>query len=282
MMPGMDGLQAVALIRELEHSLNTPGRTPVVALTANVISGQKDMFLQSGMDDFLAKPIEMQKLYGILRKWLPEEKWVSGTPKEDGTERARFDDFVVEGVDVAAGIKNAGGSARIYRDLLEEFCRSSSGLTIQIRKAMEQEDYVLYTTIVHGIKSALRIIGAEALGNCAASLEISGNRKDASTIRENTGMLLEGIDTLTKHIGDAFARDAAKVEERGSAVLSGSQLEAIKTALIDMDIATVNELLMECMGSALNDDARSKLLEIENDILLFEYESAIAKIDALL
>jgi len=74
MMPEMDGVEAVNIIR------NMPGKfayIPIVALTANTIVGMKEMFLQNGFSDFLAKPIEVAKLNSILAKWIPKEKQVS-------------------------------------------------------------------------------------------------------------------------------------------------------------------------------------------------------------
>ncbi|GHU81236.1 hypothetical protein FACS1894191_7960 [Clostridia bacterium] len=171
---------------------------------------------------------------------------------------------------------------RIYRDILGEFCRASPDTAAQIRDAMEQRDYALYTTVVHGVKSALRSIGAEEMGNCAANLEAAGNRGDTLVIEKDTERLLEGIGALTEGIGGVLARWSEGGKTREDAVLSKPMLEAIKTSLIEMDISTVNKLLMDGMDSVLNDGARSSLLEIEKDILLFEYANAIAKIDALL
>jgi signal transduction histidine kinase/CheY-like chemotaxis protein len=72
MMPDMDGIEAVAAIRALK------GRRfqelPIIALTANAISGMKEMFLEKGFNDYLAKPIEMSKLAEIMSKWIPREK----------------------------------------------------------------------------------------------------------------------------------------------------------------------------------------------------------------
>jgi signal transduction histidine kinase/CheY-like chemotaxis protein/HPt (histidine-containing phosphotransfer) domain-containing protein len=304
MMPGIDGLQATAAIREFEdkrpqfvgnaytttlavirkqigeaNSARTD-RLPIIALTANVMSGQKEMFLQAGMDDFLAKPIEMQKLYNILRKWIPQEKWVSGSTKTDETKTGRFGDFVIDGLDVEAGIKSAGGSERNYEGILMEFCISTPGLIGQAREAIGQQDYYLYTTIVHGIKSALRVIGAKMLGKCAEILEAAGNSKDADQIEKYSETFLKAVSDLSEQINNSLTMNAATAKAFGSgAGLNASQLMAIKTALLDMDNSSVNKLLVELVNSTTSHDEKHKLLEIENDILLFEYESAIKKID---
>ncbi|MDR2340216.1 MAG: response regulator [Deltaproteobacteria bacterium] len=70
MMPEMDGIEATAKMRELPEGKDLP----IIALTANAVSGVKEMFLASGMNDFLSKPIDPSKLEGILIRWLPKEK----------------------------------------------------------------------------------------------------------------------------------------------------------------------------------------------------------------
>jgi CheY-like chemotaxis protein len=71
MMPGMDGLDATRIIRNLGGRFET---IIIIALTANAVSGVREQFLEAGMNDFLAKPIIISELQGILRKYLPEEK----------------------------------------------------------------------------------------------------------------------------------------------------------------------------------------------------------------
>lgn len=72
MMPGMDGVETAAKIRELDGTYFK--EVPIVALTANAISGVREKFLESGFQDYLSKPVELNQLEGILSRWLPEEK----------------------------------------------------------------------------------------------------------------------------------------------------------------------------------------------------------------
>ncbi|MDR1278768.1 MAG: response regulator [Treponema sp.] len=75
MMPDMDGVEAVAAIRKWEEEQRNPHeRIPIIALTANAISGMKEMFLEKGFSDYLSKPIEIAKLDDMLSRWIPPEK----------------------------------------------------------------------------------------------------------------------------------------------------------------------------------------------------------------
>jgi CheY-like chemotaxis protein len=73
MMPEMDGVDATRIIRALAGGKYA--KLPIVALTANVVGDVRDMFLQSGMNDFLSKPMEANEIERVLKEWLPRDKW---------------------------------------------------------------------------------------------------------------------------------------------------------------------------------------------------------------
>ena len=78
MMPGVDGIEAAKKIRELDSGDPYYANLPIVVLTANAISGTKEMFLENGFNDFLSKPIDTIRLNAILEKWIPKEKQIKG------------------------------------------------------------------------------------------------------------------------------------------------------------------------------------------------------------
>ncbi|MDR2421756.1 MAG: response regulator, partial [Deltaproteobacteria bacterium] len=73
MMPGMDGLETTQRIRQLPSGREVP----IIALTANAVSGVREMFIESGMNDFISKPIDPAKLEATLSQWLPQDKLLS-------------------------------------------------------------------------------------------------------------------------------------------------------------------------------------------------------------
>ena len=86
MMPEMDGVDATQIIRGFPEEKYR--RLPIVALTANVVGDVRDMFLQSGMNDFLSKPLEFNEIERVLQKWLPSDKW--SYESQDGFEQGGF------------------------------------------------------------------------------------------------------------------------------------------------------------------------------------------------
>jgi CheY-like chemotaxis protein len=73
MMPEIDGVDATKIIRAMPHEKYQ--KLPIVALTANVVGDVRDLFLGSGMNDFLSKPLEIKEIERVLQEWLPREKW---------------------------------------------------------------------------------------------------------------------------------------------------------------------------------------------------------------
>jgi signal transduction histidine kinase/CheY-like chemotaxis protein len=280
MMPEMDGLEATTLIR----NLGDPGEDayyrnlPIIALTANAISGQREMFLKNGIDDFLAKPIEMKKLNGILEKWIPRKKRVEVSEKPESPDKIRPPD--IEGIDVDAGIVNVGGSGAAYLRILTVFYRDANERIAQIQEAVDSGNIALYTTLVHALKSASRSIGALDFGDFAAEMESAGKKQDITLIHEKTEKLLEDLKTITENISAALDQNTANIPE--PADLSAMHLDKLKDALVTMNIEAVNRLISEYMSMPMDAKTKETINEINQDILLFEYDKAIEKIDLLL
>ncbi|MDR2355831.1 MAG: response regulator, partial [Clostridiales Family XIII bacterium] len=142
MMPDMDGVATTAAIRDIDRQDAYYRDLPIIALTANAVVGQREIFLRSGMNDFLAKPIELQKLGSMLKKWLPRDK----QKERPATERAPGDDedaknLGIPGVSVENGLRNLGGSIVMYTDILEDFCRDAEERAGQIEENARSEEH---------------------------------------------------------------------------------------------------------------------------------------------
>ncbi|MDR1481022.1 MAG: response regulator [Synergistaceae bacterium] len=300
MMPEMDGIQATAAIRGLGGGNEYFRGLPIVALTANAISGQKDIFLQNGMDDFLAKPIETQHLDQILRKWINEEKQIEvkeGEPAEAPPVPAAKGDEApkIPGVNVSLGIKQIGGSVAVYRDILSDFCADANEITEKIKDDLRDCNFDLYAIHVHAMKGASKSIGATEFSEFAARMEEAGKNRDIDMMRERTGSLLENLDTLVRGIYDSVlaegrddpadangADNEEKAGEERSDDILRLELDALKSALINLDIETVNGMLLGYVTMKLDSETRSAVSDIERHILMFEYEKAVEFIDEML
>jgi signal transduction histidine kinase/DNA-binding response OmpR family regulator len=285
MMPEMDGVETTQAIRGLgegkdEYFL----KLPIVALTANVTAEQKDMFMRSGFDDFLPKPIRMPRLDAVLRKWLPEEKHVvlSGLLKDTTDKRRRIHE--IPGVDVVSGLRNSGGRPETYRDILADFCRDAESRSAQIRSAWKHGDYALLTILVHALKGSARVIGAIRFADLAEELEKRLQDGDGIMIRREMENFLDALPVLLDSIRATLPQeqeleDAARKEPVDAAALS---LEAMKHALDNMDAETVNNLLSQYPTVSFNQATATFAGELERLILTFEYDKAVEKINGVL
>ena len=193
MMPEMDGVEAAGIIRKMEGEYYQ--KLPIIALTANVANGARELFLSSGFDDFLAKPIELPALDRILRNFLPHE-YMQPAAKityAKGDRRSADELEPKENIvlDYEKGISGVGGDAGIYKEILSLYAEESEEKIKLITGILEREDLPNYVIEVHGLKSASRSIGAFGLSELAKELEAAGKAGDIDTLKKKNGELVK-------------------------------------------------------------------------------------------
>jgi signal transduction histidine kinase/CheY-like chemotaxis protein/HPt (histidine-containing phosphotransfer) domain-containing protein len=205
MMPGMDGIEAMARIRRLEGEYFE--RLPVIALTANALSGMQEMFLSKGFNDYLAKPIEISKLNALIEKWVPKERR-QAIGEAGALASAPSTKFEIEGLDTEKGIAMAGGSAAAYREILELYCQDAEERlpALDVPAPEDLRDFVVY---VHGLKSASATIGADTLSTEALFLENAGKVQNWEYIAKHLPGFKESLSELVARI-DAALRNEGK------------------------------------------------------------------------
>jgi CheY-like chemotaxis protein len=205
MMPEMDGIEATAAIREWEkeqrkNAVEFPKGVPIIALTANAISGMKEMFLEKGFDDYLSKPIEIAKLEGIIARWIPDEKRVN-TGGEIKRESFSGDGGLsIPGVDTARGINMTGGTLDGYRQVLAAFYKDILDRLPHLASVPAETELAAFTIHVHALKGASAIIGAVGLSKEAAALEAAGRAGGIDMIRESLPLFLEHLQETAEGI----------------------------------------------------------------------------------
>ncbi len=211
MMPYIDGVEATRQIRKLEGDY--PKKVPIVALTANAIKGVEKSFLEAGMNDYLPKPIRVEELASILRKWLPDNKiHAAGTTIEEIERREAQRDWSdaseeeilagLDGIDTATGIRNCGGSVGTYFEVLKTY--SLSNLLHLLNDYYEKEDLENYAITAHSIKGASASIGALDVADKAYSLERAGKRGDITFIWDHHDEMAEEYTDIIKMLKKIF------------------------------------------------------------------------------
>jgi CheY-like chemotaxis protein/HPt (histidine-containing phosphotransfer) domain-containing protein len=193
MMPGMDGLEATAAIRAMDER----DEMPIVALTANAVSGMREMFLLNGFDDFLSKPIAARALEAILRKWIPMEKQRTNDRNASGGAAASvMQAGLVDGLDMEKGIQNVGGDKAAYAGVLSLFRQDCETLRQEMLMALADGDYPAYAVAARALKGSLRMIGAGQLAISAMRLENAASNEDVAFLQENTRPFLDKLPAL--------------------------------------------------------------------------------------
>jgi CheY-like chemotaxis protein len=189
MMPKMDGVEAVKIMRDMGYT------HPIVALTANAVAGQAEMFLANGFDGFISKPIDIRQLNDSLNKLICDRK-----PPE-----------VIEAVRQSMPEKPAFGTVTVPQmavdhELAEIFVRDAAKTVAELesiyqkRDAFEDEDIQMYIINVHGMKSALANIGEPGLSGVALKLENAGQAGETAVIIAETPAFLASLREIIEKI----------------------------------------------------------------------------------
>jgi two-component system, sensor histidine kinase and response regulator len=173
-MPVMDGFTATRRIRELERQSGRGKRLPIIALTANVMTADRENCIAAGMDAHLGKPIEPAQLIDCLSRYLKP-------------------DIVLPEVDMSALRELTGGDLEFEKELVETFVSSGDQCLAEILVALNANDFDTIGKRAHALKGASANIHAAGLAAAASSLEIAAR---ASSVREINGLVQELTERL--------------------------------------------------------------------------------------
>ncbi|MDR3175300.1 MAG: response regulator [Desulfovibrio sp.] len=212
MMPGMDGIEAVRRIRE-EIGTEYAKTVPIIALTANAIVGNEQMFLDHGFQAFLSKPIDIPRLDQVVKQWVRDRMQneeakaaclaAAGAAEDLGPLTAKR--WRVEGLDAEECLERFGGDAEVCLQCLRTYAANTPGLLERIREPTEN-GLPDYTIVVHGIKSSSYGICATQVGKAAEELERAANAGDFAFIMAHNAAFLKAAGDLVAGLS-AMLRD---------------------------------------------------------------------------
>lgn len=270
MMPIMDGVEATRRIREKEEA--TGAHQTIIALTADAMSGAKEEFMAAGMDDFVAKPIEIKDICSKLRKYLPQEKIV--TTEECLVVAEETDDLPqIEGLDVEAGVHYSGSRALFFH-LLGDYYKLIDTKTKKIKQCLADGMIRDFTIEVHALKNTSRMIGAIELSERFEELETLGNANDGKALEEKVPEVLElyaGYKSVLSPYGavdEASLQEASKDElcrilTQMADAMDGFDLDGVDAAMAELEQYRMPEALsddMDALRAAVADVAMEEVI----------------------
>jgi len=160
-MPEMNGYEASSEIRKLGV------KTPIIAVTANAMKGEKEKCLEAGMTDFLAKPFKKKDVVPLLDHWLHEEHTASSPL--DGTEASPTDAASV--FDLEEAVETFMGKRDVVERLLVSFTEKVRGQINAMEELLEKGDFESLRGEAHSIKGGAWNLTAKRLGDAASAVE---------------------------------------------------------------------------------------------------------------
>ena len=246
MMPGMDGVETLQKIRQSGYT------HPIIALTANAVVGQKEIFIESGFDDFISKPIDTKLLDTHLNMYirdkqspetlalarqqklqseLPVLETIDGDTEPTITALKNIPELDVDSAIAAMGSMTDMyiGTTKLTLRLLPKTLEKMSGFV--------KTDIRAFTVEVHGLKSVLRNIGANTLGNNAEALENAGIKDDAAYCNEHYSAFETDLAEFITKLSAAFPEKAkqASGEHSEQRILFQSLIDEAVYALDEFD-----------------------------------------------
>lgn len=210
MMPVMNGIETLKKLRA--DWFNKNRYVPIIALTANAVSGARGMYLKEGFSDYLIKPIDPVEMEKMFVKFLPDELIcepdkvpVINSQKNELVEKLKTVDLL----DVESGIKSAGND-NVYKVAVSEFYITIDQTINDIRSSYDANDMDMYIIKVHALKSTARLIGDMELSEMAKELEFAGKNGEMDIIFAKTEPLLTRIIRLKSELSPFFEEEENK------------------------------------------------------------------------
>jgi len=266
MMPVMDGVEATRIIREMGYD------KPIVALTANAVVGQADIFLGKGFNDFISKPIDIRQLNTVLNKLIRDKQ-----PPEV-IEQARKQ--------AAAAVQATENTASQTLDprFAEVFVRDAIKALATLEVISEANDYEneeslrIYIVDIHGIKSALANIGEKDLAAKAAELEKAGREGNNWVLSSETPGFLSELRALAERIKPQEEPTPGMDINEDKAYLTKTLL-SIKSACEEYNEKAAEDLLTELRAKSWSQPTKELLEAIAEQLLHSDFDDIIEGIN---
>ena len=271
-MPVMDGVTATREIRKEQRFQELP----IVAMTANAMPADRERCLAAGMNDHVAKPIEIEELWLALLKWIKPRHSTQAPARAKPHAAAQADlPAAIDGLDMTGGLRRVLGKKPLYVSMLRKFIAGQKSAIPAIVNALDGNDWEGAERLAHTLKGVSGNIGAAGVQRLAAELEaVINERQPRGAVDVRLAALRQPLDALIAQLDQklpvAQARTAVVVESDNLAAVC-HKLEAL---LVDDDAKAV--ATFDANADLLDAAFPTQYRELERSIQSFDFASALA------
>jgi CheY-like chemotaxis protein len=286
----MDGIETVKHIREFGYT------KPIVALTANAVVGQSDVFLANGFDSFVSKPLDIRQLNAALRKFIRDKQTPEviaaaqqAAAQKKSSQEAQVEEVSetwkkieqIEGLQTATGLERFLGQRDGYEKTLKLLIKEIEKCDKNLKEFLSAEDMHNFAIEVHGMKGSLANIGAMEISALAKELEFAVKDSNIAFCASHLPPFLEQLVSFKQKLMEIFAQE----ENQGIIEIPPELLpilEKLKVAIADTDYAAIDKAIQSL--DKLNESAalKDKIEQIKDAVMMLEYENALELIQTFI
>jgi PAS domain S-box-containing protein len=267
-MPEMDGYEATRFIRQ---NLKVT-ELPIIAMTAHALQTEINKCLEVGMNDYVAKPVEPDKLKAALLRWIKPR-----TPSPAVKVEAQISDAEaagalpesMPGIDMTTALKRLMGNRKLLDKLLGDFVHNYAGISGQIRAALALGDLALAQRLVHTIKGVAGNLSAIRVFNTAQELESAIQQGERTSIDAGINKLDEGMQVIVGGL-----KSLLPVEEAGGKLPVSAKSPVVDVAALTAIVVGLDNLLQKHSLKA-----REQFIELKNRVTVGEVQSLVEQLE---
>ncbi len=272
-MPQMDGYEATQLIRKNPQY----NELPIIAMTADAMTGVREKCLAAGMNDYITKPIEVGHLFNILGKYIQAKERIQ--PKvEDETPLPEN----LPGIDIAMALKRLGGKRRLYHSLLENFYKDYQGVVEQIKSLLEKGDTETARRIVHTLKGIAGTIGINNLyenSNVLESTLKSGDEITPQQLKQFEEIISNVMNTLAIFNNDKKIEEEELIRDETNIAELTTLLPTLRELLDDGNFQAAD--LLPNLKRHLGVDLQALYQQLKSQVEDYEFEEALETLNEI-
>lgn len=271
MMPYPDGIETMHRIR---NGKGVNEVTPIVVLTANVVSGARKRYMEEGFNDYLSKPIDVEKLETILLRYLTMEMTIEENVQPKVEERLPKEQG--ELISKETGLRFCGGSEELYNEILVSYWEEGRKYQKQLEQYLTEGNWENYRIVAHALKSTSMNIGAVGLSELAKKSEFALKAGNEGEARDNHEPLLALLAQVLQEVESNYGgEDVVNVVQIENAEYV-NRLKQLLEYVVNYEMTMALECIEELKKVSANDHADSEkiICQVEEAVNDFNYEEA--------